>query len=105
MVLQGVKQGFAEPVALGLWSERIQLVHNRTGVYIAMVHILLPFMVLPIYSVMKGISPTHMRAAASLGANQLRAFLQVYVPQTVPGIGAGVLLVFIISLGLFLSEQ
>ena len=98
---QGVVNDTA--VALGLWSERIQLVHNRTGVYIAMVHILLPFMVLPIYSVMKGISPTHMRAAASLGANKMRAFLEVYVPQTIPGIGAGVLLVFIISLGYYIT--
>ncbi len=90
-------------MALGLWSERIQLVHNRTGVYVAMVHILLPFMVLPLYSVMKGISPTHMRAAASLGATPFRAFFEVYVPQTVPGIGAGVLLVFIISLGYYIT--
>lgn len=90
-------------VAFGLWSERIQLIHNRTGVYIAMIHILLPFMVLPLYSVMKGISPTHMRAAASLGAKPLRSFLTIYVPQTVPGIGAGVLLVFILSLGYYIT--
>lgn len=98
---QGVVNDAA--VALGLWSERIQLIHNRTGVYVAMVHILLPFMVLPLYSVMKGISFTHMRAAASLGANPLRSFLKVYVPQTMPGIGAGVLLVFIISLGYYIT--
>ena len=90
-------------VALGLWTDRIQLIHNRFGVYIAMVHILLPFMVLPLFSVMKGISPTHMRAAASLGANPLRSFIKVYLPQTVPGIGAGVLLVFIISLGYYIT--
>ena len=88
---------------LGLWDERIQLMHNRLGVYVAMVHILLPLMVLPIYSVMKGISPSHMRAAASLGANPLRSFLVVYLPQTVPGLGAGVLLVFIISLGYYIT--
>ena len=56
-------------------------------------------MVLPLFAVMKGISPSHMHAAASLGANPLRSFLIVYAPQTIPGIGAGVLLVFIISLG------
>ena len=90
-------------VLIGLWDERIQLIHNRLGVYVAMVHILLPFMVLPIFSVMKGISPSHMRAAVSLGANPLRSFLIVYLPQTIPGIGAGVLLVFIISLGYYIT--
>jgi len=90
-------------IRLGLWTEPIQLIYNRTGVYVAMVHILLPFMVLPIFSVMKGISPTHMRAALSLGANPLRSFIKVYVPQTIPGVGAGVLLVFIISLGYYIT--
>ena len=88
---------------IGLWSERLELIHNRTGVYVAMVHILLPFMVLPMFAVMKGISPSHMRAAASLGANPLRSFLIVYLPQTIPGVAAGVLLVFIISLGYYIT--
>jgi putative spermidine/putrescine transport system permease protein len=88
---------------IGLWSEPIQLVHNRTGVYIAMVHILLPFMVLPLYSVMKTISPTHMQAAASLGAPPAVAFWRVYVPQTMPGIAAGCLLVFILALGYYIT--
>ena len=90
-------------IVLGVWDEPVQLVRNRLGVYIAMVHILLPFMVLPMFSVMKGIDPYHMRAAASLGANPLRAFLKVYLPQTVPGVGAGVLLVFILSLGYYIT--
>lgn len=90
-------------VAVGLVSEPVQLVFNRTGVYIAMIHILLPFMVLPIYSVMKGISPTHMRAAASLGANPVVAFVRVYVPQTLPGIGAGCLLVLILAIGYYIT--
>ena len=90
-------------IVLGVWDEPVQLVRNRLGVYIAMVHILLPFMVLPMFSVMKGIDPYHMRAAASLGANPLRAFLRVYLPQTVPGVGAGVLLVFILSLGYYIT--
>ncbi len=98
---QGVVNDLA--MFIGLWSERVQLIHNRTGVYIAMVHILLPFMVLPIYSVMKGISPTHMRAAASLGAGPVRAFLKIYLPQTTPGVGAGCLLVFILSLGYYIT--
>ncbi len=88
---------------LGLWSEPIQLVHNRIGVYIAMTHILLPFMVLPLYSVMKTISPTHMRAAASLGAPPALAYWRVYVPQSMPGIGAGCLLVFILALGYYIT--
>ncbi len=88
---------------LGLWSEPIQLVHNRIGVYVAMTHILLPFMVLPLYSVMKTISPTHMRAAASLGAPPALAFWRVYVPQSMPGIGAGCLLVFILALGYYIT--
>ena len=90
-------------ITLGFWDDPIQLVRNRLGVYIAMVHILLPFMVLPMFSVMKGIDPYHMRAAASLGANPLRAFVKVYFPQTIPGVGAGVLLVFILSLGYYIT--
>ena len=90
-------------ILLGLWSEPLELIYNRLGTYIAMIHILLPLMVLPMYAVMKGISPSHMRAAASLGANPLRSFLIVYLPQTVPGVGAGVLLVFILSLGYYIT--
>ncbi len=92
-------------VLLGFWADeaRIQLIHNRLGVYIAMVHILLPFMVLPIFAVMKGIPPSHYRAAVSLGANPLRSFIIVYLPQTIPGVGAGVLLVFILSLGYYIT--
>ena len=88
---------------LGAWDEPLQLVRNRLGVYIAMVHILLPFMVLPMFSVMKGINPYHMKAAASLGAKPIAAFIKVYLPQTLPGIGAGVLLVFILSLGYYIT--
>ena len=98
-------EGLVNDVAttLGLWDEPVQLVRNRLGVYIAMVHILLPFMVLPMFSVMKGIDPYHLRAAASLGAHPIRAFLKVYLPQTIPGVGAGVLLVFILSLGYYIT--
>ena len=76
-------------ITVGFWDDPVQLVRNRLGVYIAMVHILLPFMVLPMFSVMKGIDPYHLRAAASLGANPLRAFIRVYLPQTIPGSGPG----------------
>ena len=90
-------------IYFGLWDEPVQLVRNRLGTYIAMVHILLPFMVLPMFSVMKGIDPYHMKAAASLGANPVSAFVKVYLPQTLPGVGAGVLLVFILSLGYYIT--
>jgi putative spermidine/putrescine transport system permease protein len=76
---------------------------NATGVVIAMTHILLPFMVLPLYSVMKTIPPSYMRAALSLGANPVVAFWRVYVPQTVPGIGAGSILVFIVAIGYYIT--
>jgi putative spermidine/putrescine transport system permease protein len=89
--------------ALRLTEQPLQLVYNRFGVYVAMTHILLPFMVLPLYSVMRGISPQYMRAAASLGARPLRAFLRIYLPQTVPGIGAGCLLVFILAIGYYIT--
>ena len=82
---------------------RVQMIYNMTGTIVAMTHILLPFMVLPIYSVMKTISPSHMRAALSLGANPVVAFWRVYAPQTVPGIGAGSILVFIISIGYYIT--
>ncbi len=89
--------------ALNFTDQPLQLVYNRFGVYVAMTHILLPFMVLPLYSVMRGIPPEYMRAAASLGARPLRAFLRVYLPQTVPGIGAGCLLVFILAIGYYIT--
>lgn len=82
---------------------RIQMIYNQMGTVIAMTHILLPFMVLPLYSVMKTIPPSYMRAALSLGANPVTAFVRVYAPQTVPGIGAGGLLVFILSIGYYIT--
>lgn len=98
---QGVVNDLA--IWIGLWDEPVQLIRNRLGVYIALVHIMLPFMVLPLFSVMKGISPTHMKAAASLGATPITAFLKVYLPQTLPGAGAGILLVFILTLGFYIT--
>lgn len=88
---------------LGLIEEPLALLFNRTGVVIAMVHILLPFMILPLYSVMKSVPPTYLRAAVSLGSPPLAAFLRVYVPQTYPGIGAGALLVFILAIGYYVT--
>jgi len=90
-------------VGTGLIDEPLALLFNRTGVVIAMVHILLPFMILPLYSVMKSVPPTYLRAAISLGSSPLAAFFRVYVPQTWSGVGAGALLVFILSIGYYVT--
>jgi putative spermidine/putrescine transport system permease protein len=90
---------------LGLIDAPLTLIYNRTGVVIAMVHVLLPLMVLPLYSVMKGIGPSSMRAAMSLGARPLEAFIRVYLPQSAAGIGAGCLLVFISALGYYVTPE
>lgn len=88
---------------LGVVDQPLPLLFNRTGVVIAMVHILLPFMVLPLYSVMKDIPKDFMRAAVSLGSHPLSAFLRVYVPQTYAGAAAGCLLVFILGIGYYVT--
>jgi putative spermidine/putrescine transport system permease protein len=94
---------------LMVWSgalddeSRKQLIYNQFGTVIAMTQILLPFMVLPLYSVMKTIPPSYIRAAKSLGATPTVAFIKVYFPQTVPGIGAGAILVFILAIGYYIT--
>jgi len=88
---------------LGFISEPLPLLFNRLGVIIAMVHILLPFMILPLYSVMKSVPASYLRAAVSLGSSPLAAFVRVYMPQTFPGMGAGGLLVFILSIGYYVT--
>jgi putative spermidine/putrescine transport system permease protein len=90
-------------IALGVVSEPLQLVFNRFGVYIAMVHILIPFVILPLYAVMKSVPPAYMRAAISLGCPPFKSFWKVYFPQTMPGVGAGGLLVFILSMGYYIT--
>lgn len=90
-------------MGIGLLDAPLALLFNRTGVVVSMTHILLPFMVLPLYSVMKSVPPTYLRAAVSLGSPPPLAFLRVYVPQTYPGIGAGALLVFILSIGYYVT--
>ena len=92
-------------VTMGLIDDenRIQMIFNMTGTIVAMTHILLPFMVLPLYSVMRTIPPSYMRAARSLGANQFVAFVRIYLPQTVPGISAGAILVFILAIGYYIT--
>jgi putative spermidine/putrescine transport system permease protein len=92
-------------VFLGLASDdnRPELMYNVIGTFVAMTQILLPFMVLPLYSVMKTISPSLMRAGKSLGGTPLVSFIKVYFPLTIPGIGAGCLLVFILSIGYYIT--
>ncbi len=96
-VLNGALQG------IGLIETPLALIYNRIGVYIAMTHVLLPFLVLPIYGVMKGISPVEMRAASSLGAGPLAVFLKIYLPQTLPGLLAGMIIVFTLALGYYIT--
>ncbi len=86
-------------------ENRMQLIYNETGTLIAMTQILLPFMVLPLYSVMKTIPPSYMRAALNLGAQPMHAFYRIYMPQTVPGISAGGLLVFVLAIGYFITPE
>ena len=94
-------------VGLGIISDdnRLPLMYNFNGTIIVMTQVLLPFMILPLYSVMRGIPPTYMRAAQNLGATPTRAFIRVYMPQTIPGIGAGVILVFIVAIGYFITPE
>lgn len=82
---------------------RLSMIHNQIGTVVAMTHILLPFMVLPLFSVMKTIPPSYMRAARSLGANPTVAFIRIYMPQTIPGMGAGGILCFIIAIGYYIT--
>ena len=93
--------------ALGIVDEdgRLRMIHNQVGTVVAMTHILLPFMILPLYSVMRTISPSYMRAARSLGADAFTAFWRVYFPQTVAGVGAGAILVFILSIGYYITPE
>ncbi|MGJ8622619.1 MAG: ABC transporter permease [Yoonia sp.] len=86
-------------------ANRLILMNNATGTIIAMTHILLPFMILPLYSVMKTIPPSYLRAAKSLGATNWTAFWRVYFPQSVPGIGAGSILVFILAIGYYITPE
>ncbi|MGR3825439.1 MAG: ABC transporter permease [Salipiger marinus] len=94
-------------VWLGLVGDdaRLAMINNQLGTIIAMTHILLPFMILPMYSVMSTIPPSYVRAAKSLGATNWTTFWRVYFPQSVPGIGAGSILVFILSIGYYITPE
>ena len=90
-------------ISAGLTDEPLRLMYNSLGVHIGMVHVMLPFMILPLFSSMRSIDGTYMRAASVLGANPLRQFVHVYLPLSMPGVTAGCLLVFITSLGFFIT--
>jgi len=90
-------------IEAGLWSEPLPLVHNLTGTLIGMVHIMLPFLVLPLYSSMKAIDPDFLKAASNLGARPVQSFQQVFFPLSLPGLFAGSLIVFVLCLGFFVT--
>lgn len=88
---------------LGLWDEPLALVHNLTGTLIGTVHVMLPFMVLPLYAAMRSIDRDYLKAAANLGATPARAFWQVFFPLSLPGLTTGCLIVFILCLGFYVT--
>jgi putative spermidine/putrescine transport system permease protein len=89
--------------AIGLVREPVPLVYNEFGVYVGMIHILLPFMILSLYSGMSGINVSLLRAAANLGASEWQAFRHVYFPLSLPGVAAGTVLLFVMALGFFIT--
>ncbi|NRH28132.1 ABC transporter permease [Pseudomonas sp. MS19] len=90
-------------MGVGLTNEPFEMLYTSFATVVAMTHILLPFMILPLYSVMRGIDPSYMRAAMSLGDKPIPAFAKIYFPMTLPGLSAGALLVFIISVGYYIT--
>ncbi|MNQ40091.1 Putrescine transport system permease protein PotH [compost metagenome] len=90
-------------LSTGLIGQPIEMLYTSFATVVAMTHILLPFMILPLYSVMRGIDPSYLRAALSLGAKPIPAFARIYFPMTLPGLSAGALLVFIISVGYYIT--
>src|SRR5579875_252211 len=90
-------------MALGLWEKPLALVYNVNGTLVGMVHIMLPFLVLPVYGTMRSIDRDYLRAAANLGASATRAFWQVFFPLSLPGLSAGALIVFILCLGFYVT--
>jgi putative spermidine/putrescine transport system permease protein len=100
---EGVINDFLVAIGLIANDGRLAMIHNQTGTVVAMTHILLPFMILPLFSVMKTINPSYVRAARSMGATSFTAFRRVYFPNTIAGIGAGGILVFILSIGYYIT--
>ncbi len=90
-------------ISVGLWDEPLKMVHNMTGTLIGMVHIMLPFLILPVYGAMKAIDRDYLKAASNLGASPWRAFWTVFFPLSTPGLFAGALMVFVLCLGFFVT--
>ncbi|WP_028957639.1 ABC transporter permease [Sulfitobacter sp. 20_GPM-1509m] len=99
------KQGLVNQwaISLGLWDEPLKFVHNMTGTLIGMVHIMLPFLILPVYGAMRAIDKDYLKAASNLGASPRRAFWTVFFPLSTPGLFAGSLMVFVLCLGFFVT--
>ena len=102
---QGVINDILVRLSLVPDDARLIMINNEIGTIVAMTHILLPFMILPMYSVMQTIPPSYLRAAKSLGATNWTAFWRVYFPQSIPGIGAGSILVFILAIGYYITPE
>ena len=102
---QGVINDVLVWIGLVADDARLVMINNQFGTIVAMTHILLPFMILPMYSVMQTINPSYLRAAKSMGATNWTAFWRVYFPLSVPGIGAGSILVFILSIGYYITPE
>ena len=102
---QGLVNDFIVMIGLVDDSNRPQMMYNKVGTYVAMTQILLPFMVLPLYSVMKTVSPSLMRAGKSLGGTPFVSFWKIYFPLTISGVGAGSLLVFILAVGYYITPE
>ena len=98
---KGILNDFA--IQIGLWETPVKLVHNMTGTLIGMAHIMLPFLVLPLYGAMRRIDPDLMHAAANLGAKPVQAFWKVFFPMSLPGMVAGSLIVFVLYLGFYVT--
>ena len=98
---KGLVNNFA--IEYGLWDAPVKLVHNLNGTLIGMVHIMLPFLVLPLYGAMKRIDRQTIQAAANLGATPVQSFWQVFVPLSLSGVVAGSLIVFVLCLGFYVT--
>ena len=90
-------------ISIGLWDEPLKFVHNLNGTLIGMVHIMLPFLILPTYGAMKAIDKDYLKASSNLGASPVRAFWTVFFPLSTPGLFAGALMVFVLCLGFFVT--
>ena len=98
---KGLLNDFA--IHIGLWETPVKLVHNMTGTLIGMAHIMLPFLILPLYGAMRRIEPEMMHAAANLGAKPFQSFWKIFFPMSLPGLIAGSLIVFVLCLGFYVT--